>query len=374
MAGIPLWAIAAVVLASACAFLVLDNSQLSSKVASLGAQAASLSQEKSALTSQNSQLQQSLAVSQQSLTETEAQLAASKQQSAALNASLSQKEGELVSMRAELLSEESKRGQLAQDFRSLQQDINSSMAWFSSNALFPVNYSASSSILAKRLESDCVEKGQFNLGCMSHVLENVGFGIHYRTDGAKGGNADHLQSLNETIDLGWGDCEDYSLLVKSLMNMLKRDLPSTTLLAWQPGGNTDFRVYPLESKSMATDSYYYYGGAHGAQLGSAGSFFPYVVCYNVNSASGHCVVALSQRKILSSQEAPLLLGAQVFEPQNGRYLGVVGSEFGVCGVGECSRSSGEIYLVIGDSDLYKHDGYAWSGYADYAEKVGAALN
>lgn len=358
----------------ACAYFFFQNASLQSNVSSLNQTLAGLAQKNAEISAQNSQISQSLSASQLALSNATARISDAEGRIASLELTISQKDSAISSLQSELSAEKGKRGQLLQDYQSLQADINSSMAWFSSNAVFPANYSWSSSIMERRLGEDCVDSGKFNLACVSYILENVGFAIHYRTDKESNGKADHLQSLKETINSGWGDCEDYSLLAKSILNLFKQSTPSATLVAWQPGGGQDFRVYPPESKSAVTDSFRYYPDAHGVNVGALGSSFFYVVCYNVDARSGHCAVAVSQAELLSSQDAPNLAGARVFEPQNGRYLGTVGTDLGVCGTGQCLHSPGVIYMVMTDGDLYKQDGNSWAGYADYASKVGALLN
>lgn len=354
----------------ACAYFFLQNSQLQSGIASMDSTIAALEGEKAGLLADKATLAQSLSGAQQEISKKDAEISSAKSQINSLTSAVSQKDTTILSLRSELQSEKDKSGQLKQDYAAMQQDINSSMAWFRSNAVFPGNYSWSSSILRTRLESDCVENGGFSLACASYVLQNVGFAIHYRTDPESSGKADHLQSLKETIDSGWGDCEDYSLLFRSIISMVKRDLPGLEIRSYQGGGSGEYPVYPLASRRAQDDSYHYIPDAKDAPMGMAGKTFPYVVCYNVNAASGHCVVALSEKEIQSSPDAPLLAGAKVFEPQNGGYLGAIGGQFGVCGSGQCSRLPGEIYLVMADGDLYRHDGKKWAGYADYSSRAG----
>jgi len=361
------------VLALVCAYFFFQNAALQSSVGSLNQSVANLSQKNAEMSSQNSQLSQSLLAMQKSLSDAIAQISAAEGRIASLDLSLSQRDSAIAALQTELQAEKGKSGQLLQNYQSLQQGINSSMAWFTSNAVFPVNHSWSSSILVKRLGEDCFDLGKFNLACVSYLMENAAFAIHYRTDKESNGKADHLQSLKETIDSGWGDCEDYSLLMKSMLNLFKQSNPSSTLVAWQSGGSSDFRVYPPESKSAVTDQFWYYSNSRGVDIGTFGSSFFYVVCYDVDARSGHCAVAVSQSELLSSQDAPKLAGAQVFEPQNGRFIGTIGSDLGVCGNGQCYRSPGTIYMVISDGDLYKHDGSQWAGYADYAASVGELL-
>ena len=356
----------------ACAYFFAQNSALQSNVLSLNQTVSDLAQKNADTSAKNLLLSSSLSTAQDALSKANSQLADDSDKIVALGASVAQKDSQIAALQSNLSAEQDKRGQLMQDYQSLQADINASMAWFRDNSLFPVNYTWSSSIMSKRISEDCIDSGQLNLACVTYILTNVGSAIHYRTDTtANGTQSNRFQSLHETIDLGWGDCKDYSLLLKSLINLFKQNSPSVALVAWQNGGGQDFRIYPPVSKSAVNDKFWYYPDAQGVQVGTAGSVYPYVVCFNVDATSGHCVVALSQTQLLSSQDAPKLAGAQVFEPQNGGYLGTIGSEFSICPDGQCLHSLREIYLVIADSDLYENNGNSWVGYADYASRVSA---
>lgn len=286
---------------------------------------------------------------------------------------LSKTQKELAESRTSLENQKQKAEQIASDLSGLEKNINESMSWFKVNAAFPENHSWAADIYIKRVLDDCVEKGELNLGCMSYLMENTAFAIHYRTDIEKG-KIDFLQSVKQTIEVGWGDCEDYSLLFKAALNTLGEKSPSLEVVAWESGGEGNFYIYPKESlvEQNPGISYWIVPNAHKKKLGTLGSLSAYVVCYRQTETSGHCTVALSPEKITSSAQAESLQGAQIFEPQNGRYLGSIGAPYSLCNPSFCSEKAGAVQIIISDSDLYKFERGGWVGYSDYLSRVAAA--
>ncbi|MFA6908109.1 MAG: hypothetical protein WC263_04765, partial [Candidatus Micrarchaeia archaeon] len=246
--------------------------------------------------------------------------------------------------------------------------INGSIAWFRGNAYMPENYSWAADIFMSRVMSDCTDKGSLNLACISHLMENTAFAIHYRSDIASG-SEDHLQSVKETIGLGWGDCEDYSLIFKAILNSARQRNASLDIVAWQPAGSGEFRVYPKETPGE-TGPYWVYSNAKGASMGAPSH--AYVICYSVDEQSGHCTVALSDADVQESSQVPLLQGAYAFEPQSGRYLGRLGESLSICAGSGCKQQGGKVWLVIADGDLYYYGAGGWEGYADYLSRVQGA--
>jgi hypothetical protein len=196
-------------------------------------------------------------------------------------------------------------------------------------------------------------------------MENTAFAIHYRED-IEAGKEDHLQSLKETIDLGWGDCEDYSLLFKAVLNSMRERNASLVATAWQPAESGEFRIYPKEAPDES-GPYWAYTKAKAALLGQLSNY--YVVCYTMTPTSGHCIVAMSGNQVNDSSQVPLLDGAELFEPQSGGYRGRMGESLYICGQQGCRNTGGRVWLVISDSDLYIYGDGGWEGYADTLRQV-----
>jgi len=312
-------------------------------------------------------LQAKYSLSQQELESAQASLASEKTKLAIAQAQLAEAERQLAESKASLESQRQQVSQIAANLSSLETSINDSMSWFRDNAYMPKNYSWAGDIFMKRVASDCTERGNLNLACISHLMENTAFAIHYRTDTVSSGKEDFLQSVKQTINSGWGDCEDYSLIFKAILNSMRLENSSLTAIAWQPSASGEFRVYPKESSDSTNEPYWVYSNAKAAPMGSLSH--PYVICYTVDPSSGHCVVALSSIAIEGSSQVAELTGAHVFEPQNGRYLGRIGESFGICTQPGCSQMAGGIWMVISDSDLYIYGDDGWQGYADSLSQV-----
>lgn len=275
----------------------------------------------------------------------------------------------------ELKGQQSRLDNLTDEFTQLQTSLNQSMSWFRDNAQLPVQTNWNAKNLADRAVEDCVDGTELNLACINHILERTAT-IAYRTDKDNASRpADHLQSIDETFRTGGGDCEDYSLLLKAVLNTL-RTRGDYKLLAWQAGGAGEFRVYPKASLGE-TEKYWYYPNADRIVIGDLSKELAWVVCFPTTSGSGHCTVAVGGQAPEGRETVPDLTGARVFEPQNGRYLGSVGAEFALCrpqAQNDCWSVPNTIVMVVGDGDFYKVQGRQWNGYGGLYQKIEAEKN
>ena len=364
--AIGLVALLLVVSAFAIVYFLDANSALERKISSLNATVASTSQQLSGLQSSYALLSQKYEKSQGELADTKSLLLQSGNNLTLTQARLLQAEEELNESRQNLAGQRQKADAIKSELTQLESTINDSIAWFRDNAYMPGNYSWTADIFMSRIMSDCVDKGSLNLACVSHLMENTAFAIHYRTDFQSTGKEDFLQSVKQTIDSGWGDCEDYSLIFKAILNSARKENASLSIVAWQPAESGEFRVYPKETPGE-TGAFWVYSNAKGANMGSPSH--AYVICYSVDASSGHCTVALSDADVQESSQVPLLQGAYAFEPQSGRYLGKLGDSLSICASSGCKQQGGKIWLVIADSDLYMYGEGGWQGYADYLSRV-----
>lgn len=346
------------------------------------------------LSSQSALLEQERALAQSKQRECEAQsfslkaqldnsnreLKESQQKIALLQAELEQANLAIAESKERLEAQKKEAELIMESLDSLEKRINESISWFKENSHLPSNYSWVFDPLQRRilegfkqrLLEDCVHKGGLNLACVSHLMENSAFAIHYRKDIASG-KSDYLQSVKETISIGWGDCEDYSLLFKAILNSIKSSDPALPLIAWAPSSSGgEFRVYPKEAPGEST-SYYYYPNAKAVWIDPPYRH-SYVVCYLQDPYSGHCTVALSKSKINSSSQMGALYGAVVFEPQSGLYLGEIGKSFSLCSHRDCFEEPNNIWLVISDEDLYSYEEEGWVGYSDYLSLIKSIKN
>ncbi|MFA6328756.1 MAG: hypothetical protein WCY41_04890 [Candidatus Micrarchaeia archaeon] len=347
------------------AYLFSINEGLAAKLDALNRTS---SQKLSQAQSQYAALNSKYLSTQQELSAASEQLKAEQARLADASAQLSITESELNESRASLAGQQQKVDALRGELSTLETTINDSIAWFRSNAYMPENYTWTTDIFMSRMMSDCTYGGALNLACISHLMENTAFSIHYREDIAAG-SEDHLQSVKETIGLGWGDCEDYALIFKAILNSARKENASLDVVAWQPAESGEFRVYPTDPSDDGR-AVWVYANAKAAPMGSPSH--AYVVCYSVDEASGHCTVALSDADVQSSSQVPLLDGAYVFEPQSGRYMGKLGESLSICTHSGCKQQGGKVWLVISDADLYMYGENGWRGYADYLSRVEGA--
>ena len=352
-------------------YFIYQNMSLQGQLKQLSIKQADTEMKLQQLSDQHNQLSGSYTRLSQQLEEEKKNVSASAVKISLLQQQLSEKEKQLAESKVNLEQQEQKVAAIYSDLSLLETSINESMSWFKSNAALPESYGTQLETFKRRMYEDCADNNELNLACLSYLMENTAFSIHYRTDSEKG-KTDFLQSVKQTIDSGWGDCEDYSLIFKAELNTLKQQHPGLAAYAFTGGGTGEFRVYPKESTpGSQTESYWYVPNAKKAPLGSLDSLYPYVICFRQTADSGHCTVALSPNKIESSSELHELYGAEVFEPQTGQYLGTVGSEYSVCASSDCLYEYRAIMLVISDDDLYKFEGGEWTGYRDYSARIAA---
>ena len=363
----------ALMFAGIAAYFVYQNAQLQGQVKVLSAAQADSEAQISQLQGEQASLAASYAKTGQELEQQKANVSASAEKIALLEAMLSDKEKQINETKVNLQEQQAKAASIATDLYALESSVNASMAWFRENAALPGTNEKNLDTFKQRMYSDCVDGGELNLACISYLMENTAFSIHYRTDPESTGKADFLQSVQQTIDTGWGDCEDYSLIFKAELNTVKQQHTGLVPIAFT-GGNGTFRVYPKESTpEKDIGSFWYVQNAAKVRLGSLDSLYPYVICFRQTEQNGHCTVALSQNRIENTGQVQLLAGAQVFEPQSGQYLGTVGNEYTICSDDSCLYRAHAIMLVISDSDLYKFDNGKWAGFADYGERISAEL-
>ncbi|MFN3909990.1 MAG: hypothetical protein ACK4J0_02035 [Candidatus Anstonellaceae archaeon] len=268
-------------------------------------------------------------------------------------------------------SQEEEFHNIKQEYLNLLEKINNSMEWFSKNSYIPQNYSWNSDILLYRIKKDCFYKNTLNLACISYLMENTAISIKYKTD-ISAGKEDHLQSIVETIDRNGGDCEDYTLFFKALLNTLKKEKFNSTLelFTYHPGRIYIF--YPLYREPG--DSYWYYSNAIAYPSLKLNESYFYGVCYLEKENEGHCIIAISKNKINNSKEIHLLENSDLFEPQNGAYMGKISKineqNIKACFyVDENTESCDDIIILITDEDIYYKKENKFFSLNDYKQKI-----
>ncbi len=367
--GIAAAAAICTILIAALIVLVLANGSLGERLAETEAALNKTSAEKAGI-------QATLARTQAALLERELQvgnltsrLAEKELELNATAASLSQAEDELNSIREELERNAISLAQAREEFASLRENLsgmeeslNEDVQWFRDNSRLP----DSASYFVQYVMDKCVNDSSLNLGCVALFMEKrVGF--RYIDE-----QNDRLYTIDEMVARGGGDCEDYSLFVKALLNSLPDGSNDLWLLGWKHGSG-QFLAYRSDSGTE-----WHYPG-QGVYLGRLDETSPYAICYLTDLSGpvpmGHCVVALAGGVIESVADLSNLDGAVALEPQNGAYTGYVGNggQYHLCTDGErsCGGTPGEIFIVMTNDDLYEFKNGKWESFGTYRAQAEA---
>ncbi|MBN2477842.1 hypothetical protein JXB01_00965 [Candidatus Micrarchaeota archaeon] len=300
------------------------------------------------------------------LTNTQTLLLQTIEQLNSTETTLSQTEEELNSTKEQLDETKTMLDETKDDFTSLKNEINemqesidSSIQWFKDNSELP---SSSILLFTREVRDGCIEGETLNLGCVPHVM-NLKLDFTYKTE-----YPDKLYSIKEMMENEGGDCEDYSLFLKAFLNTMKERYETLKLEAWKSGPG-EYMVY-----SDDDGKYWYYEGRP-FNLGDLNALNSYVICYTTvyteELFEGHCIVAVSESEITSTEDITVLNNAETFEPQNGRYAGEIGDDFLICEEGEefCQNDLNKISFVISDNDLYYFENGQWNSYERYKKSL-----
>lgn len=343
-------------------FLIWENAALGGELADtraeLSATRAELNDTRGELAGREAQL----SATQAELNETRGELGETRAELADTEGELAQREAELNYTQAALSETAETLNETIQEFiamrgeiSGLEESITSSIQWFRENSVLP----RSMDRLFWKIDGECKDGNTLRLGCAIFIMEDE-VGFSYRNE-----YPDRLYSLEEMVAKNGGDCEDYALMLKAILNRYKDAGLGPELEAWEQGTGK-YVIYQDDGTVWYMDGKAY-------PLGSLRGLYPYAVCYTTYVSGmdfeGHCRVALADGEISSASEIGKLGGAQVFEPQTGEYTGKVGEDYGLCAEGEtfCDREVGSIVFVIGDGDLYQFKEGGWVGYELYGE-------
>jgi len=244
------------------------------------------------------------------------------------------------------------------EISNMETSIDESIQWFKENAYLPPSLKS----FISRAKAKCIDSGTLNLACVPYVMElKLDFIYKYEYP-------DKLYSIETMVDNKGGDCEDYSLFLKAYLNTLKITYNSMKLEAWSPGTD-QYIIYEEDN------TFWYHSGSK-KFIGNLNELYPYSICfttyYNGSRFEGHCIVALAEKEIDSIEDIGNLNNALAFEPQDGRYKGVVGTDYGICAEGneDCIYSIESISIIITDSDLFEFSEGEWRSYGLQKDNAG----
>ncbi|MEW6748087.1 MAG: hypothetical protein AB1295_00055 [Candidatus Micrarchaeota archaeon] len=281
-------------------------------------------------------------------------------------------EQELARTQSELEEAENALQEAEEDIAALKDEtlemesrIDESIAWFTGNAELPSTLKADRFI--SKVEDGCLDGQTLKLGCVSYLMD-ADLGFTYQFD--PGG--DTLYSIEDIIERRGGDCEDYALFFKALLNRFD----GMELEAWEKGSGR-YELY----KDYKENVIWYLDETDKKALDGK-DLNPYAVCYYYGYYGevriGHCIIMVTDKVIMSPEDitSQNLAGAQLFEPQTGEYFGRIGSEFGVCMDGQegCEEGFGNLVFIITDDDLFEFSEGGWNYYGGYLERAQAIVD
>jgi len=231
---------------------------------------------------------------------------------------------------------------LYENFTNFELRANDSMSWFRNNSRLgeqePVRIA----------EYWCVREDAFNYPCEVFYLKK-----YYSWGYAEDLYGDRLFSLEEILERKGGDCEDWSLFAKALLNRMKEGYGGENAF-WlmEKEGGKRFELFEEGNGTL-----WYYPDMKKKEFGKLKDWQFLVVCHD-----SHCVNAFTNSSIEITPEN--LEFIHVFEPQNGEYVGE-GKDFGVCSESACDKNK-NIWLFITDEDMYVFED-SWESYGLYSK-------
>lgn len=264
-----------------------------------------------------------------------------------------------------------------------ENELEDSMEWFDYNSAFNKNDTRFNRITSYFFEKCIRTEGEecyIKTACIWHINDEK-LKYSYKNDVYTSGAEDKLQSLEEFLSNGGGDCEDYSFFYKAEHNSIinrcmNGGYTDVVIEAWVESDNTQER-YWLDWREEEPD--WYLPHASGVVL-KEGYIYPNVICgemYDLNEEnfSGHCMIAFTREKIESIEDLNKLDGAPVIEPQDGYYMGEINEESSDIEMitEENYEGSFTSYVseVITDKDyfLFSFDYGEWMSYSDFNNQL-----
>ncbi len=235
-----------------------------------------------------------------------------------------------------------------------EREIEKSMEWFKLNSY--LNSTSKQREIEREVDRNCFEirrdKCYIKTGCL-YLINTKELDLEYKEDIATTLEEEKLQSLENFIKNGGGDCEDYALFYKAELNYILEECKAIT------PENIIFESYYIDEKS--SERYWldydkdWYLVDDVTEISFSSYLYPNVVCGNIynlnlNEVSGHCVIALTENKIEGVEDIYLELdGAPLIEPQDGSFMGYVND----LSYGESNYiSTTDITDVITDTDYF----------------------
>ena len=296
----------------------------------LEAQDARLSSTKNQLEYADSQLEKEM---DEGLSGLGAELNDTKERVGAVEEEFEQFQEEYISLQQEYEQKSEEYESLLGEMEDFEAELQEKMYWYTANA----DFGGETKGFLSHIETKCVEGDTLNMPCVAIMLEERDF--TYKSEGK-----DYIKSLDEFEADEGGDCEDWSMFVKAIINELEREegVDELALVDFSESGY-------MEVYSDDGTVYYYSNDAVYADVEEVE-----VACFPVTSGYGHCA---------------LVSGGKLFEPQEGSYIGEVYWEDGDYVV----EGWGFVEVYIDGEDIHVDSGDKWISYSYFIERIGGMI-
>ncbi|MCP4647962.1 MAG: hypothetical protein GY852_09575 [bacterium] len=208
-------------------------------------------------------------------------------------------------------------------------DLQEKMYWYTENA----DFGGETKGFLSRIDTKCIDDDVLNMPCVAYVLDERDY--KYRSEGK-----DYIKSLEEFENDNGGDCEDWSIFVKAIINEISAEYEIDELRVVDFNRPGYFEVYTDD------DITYYYSYADiNMKIEDL-----QVACFPVRGGYGHCA--------LVSEDV-------IFEPQDGSYLARAYWDE----ESYLIRNGGFVEVLMDDEDIHVDTGDGWISYASFIEEI-----
>lgn len=170
-----------------------------------------------------------------------------------------------------------------------------------------LNYDFSNKDFIHSIKNYCIdvqEVSYLNLPCAIYILKDK-HNFKYIND-----TYDEIYDIEDFIERGGGDCEDWSLFVAALINYFKKKDNIEKLIVFEQHPGYNFKLY--EEGNVI----YYYEDAKEVEISLKEYPIINLICYIRSPEESHCIIALSKNILTPKNFEKYIL----IEPQTGELL------------------------------------------------------
>lgn len=260
---------------------------------------------------------------------------------------------------------------LIADIDIYKKSIEESLEWYKQNSL--LDNSIEQQKVKEQIASNCFEingnECRIKLGCF-YFINSEKLHLEYQTDYSLYSKKDKISSINKFITNAGGDCEDYSLFFKAEYNYAIEQCNGKKIIleGLEFSKDSSERYWVNFQKTWYLDNV--------VKIEITGYIFSNIVCGTMydpisKKSNGHCIIALSNKKIESISDLELLDNSYLIEPQDGSYLGNLNKKNSAIYLinkdrGEDDSITSWIDTLITDEDFYLFNNETlWQSYNSF---------